>query len=251
MESGKVSIKDPLMGEEQGCFKKHLKTIIFILLAVIIIIAIIIIILVVKKKDDDEKEEPDKIFGLSLAELKKRTNPEFLGTKTLLTANAIEYANLEEGDKIALKHLVKAGLYLENIEYQIDDHYNLPFKKILEEEIEKGNEKANLTKILFDAQKGINALDSLSQEIHLAAGHVKKPGIGVYPEDMTKEKLHEILIKMLKENKTEEVRNITNQRSIVVKDGEYLKAIDYVEYFKEDFSKMADEFEEACKVFNK
>ena len=257
MESGKVSIKDPLMGEEQGCFKKHLKTIIFILLAVIIIIAIIIIILVIKKKDDDdEKEEPDKIFGLSLEELKKRTNPKYLGTKTLLTANASEYANLAEGDKIALKHLVKAGLYLENIEYQIDDHYNLPFKKILEEEIEKGNEKANLTKILFDAQKGINALDSLSQEIHLAAGHVKKPGIGVYPEDMTKEKLHEILIKMLKENKTEEVRNITNQRSIVVKDGEYLKAIDYVEYFKEDFSKMADEFEEAAKystneTFNK
>ena len=47
---------------------------------------------------------------------------------------------------------------------------------------------------------------------------------------------------MLKENKIEEVRNITNQRSIVLRDGEYLKSIDYVEYFKDDFSKIAATF---------
>ena len=143
---------------------------------------------------------------------------------------------------------MKAGTYLEKIEFQIDDPHNMPFKKFLEEEIKDGNEEAKLTKILFDAQKGINALDSLSQEIHLAKGHKTLPGIGVYPEDLTKEEFHKILIKMLKENKTEEVKNITNQRSMVVRDGEYLKAIDYVDYFKEDFSKMADEFEKAAKV---
>jgi hypothetical protein len=53
---------------------------------------------------------------------------------------------------------------------------------------------------------------------------------------------------MLKEKKTEEVSKILNQRSIVLRDGEYLKAIDYVDYFKEDFSKMADELEKASKV---
>ena len=53
---------------------------------------------------------------------------------------------------------------------------------------------------------------------------------------------------MLKENKIEEVKNITNQRSIVVRDGKYLKAIDYVDYFKEDFGKMADEFEKAAEL---
>jgi hypothetical protein len=247
MESEKISIRDPLVnGEESGCCKRNLKIIFLFLFGALILIGIIVVIVMVIKNLNDDKEESDKIFGLTLEELRKRTNPEFLGTKTLLKADATEYTSLEEGDRIALKHLVKAGQYLENIEYQIDDHYNLPFKKIIEEEIAKGNEKANLTKILFLAQKGINALDSLSQEIHLATGHVTKPGIGVYPEDLTKEELHKILIKMLKENKTEEVRNITNQRSIVVRDGEYLKAIDYVEYFKEDFSKMADEFEEAA-----
>lgn len=131
---------------------------------------------------------------------------------------------------------------------RIDDHHNLPFKEFLEEEVKKDNQQAKMTKILFDAQKGINAIDRLSNEIHLVKDHTTKPGIGVYPEDLTKEEYHKILIKMLKENKIEEVRNITNQRSIVERDGEYLKATDYVEYFKEDFSKIADELEEASKV---
>ena len=118
----------------------------------------------------------------------------------------------------------------------------------MEDEVKKGNQKAKLTKILFDAQKGINALDRLSNKIHLAKGITEKPGIGVYPEDLSKEEFHKILIKMLKEKKVEEVRKILNQRSIVLRDGEYLKSVDYVDYFKEDFSKMADEFEKASKL---
>ena len=81
----------------------------------------------------------------------------------------------------------------------------------------------------------------------MAKGITNKPGIGVYPEDLTKEEFHNILIKMIKENKIEEVKKILNQRSIVLRDGEYLKSVDYVDYFKEDFSKMADELEKASK----
>ena len=187
-------------------------------------------------------------FGLDLAELEKRTSKEYINTKALLKPDAPEYLSLAEGDKEALKYLVKAGGVLENIHLQIDDHYNLPFKKFLEEEVKKGNKQAILTKILFDAQKGINAIDRLSNKIHLAKGITNKPGIGVYPEDLTKEEFHKILLKMLKENKIEEVKNILNQRSIVVRDGKYLKAIDYIDYFKEDFSKIADFLEKAAKV---
>ncbi|MBQ2166190.1 MAG: hypothetical protein II447_05380, partial [Bacteroidaceae bacterium] len=46
-------------------------------------------------------------------------------------------------------------------------------------EIKNDNKRAKLTKILFDAQKGINAIDSLSQTINLAKGHKQRPGIGV------------------------------------------------------------------------
>jgi hypothetical protein len=187
-------------------------------------------------------------FGLDLEELEKRTSKEYINTKVLLKPDSAEYLSLAEGDKEALKYLVKAGDILENIHLQIDDHHNLPFKKFLESEVKKGNKQAILTKILFDAQKGINALDRLSNKIHLAKGITNKPGIGVYPEDLSKEEFHKIIIKMLKEKKIEEVKNILNQRSIVVRDGEYLKAIDYIDYFKEDFSKIADLLEKASKV---
>ena len=187
-------------------------------------------------------------FGLDLAELEKRTSPDYINTKTLLKPDSPEYLSLAEGDKQALKHLVKAGDILERIEFQIDDPDNLPFKNFLEEELKKNNPQAKLTKILFDAQKGINSLDRLSNKIHLAKNITEKPGIGVYPTDLTKEEFHKILTKMLNEKKVEEVKKILNQRSIVVRDGEYLKSIDYIDYFKKDFELMANELELASKV---
>ena len=230
---------------EESCFKKNMKMIIFICCGIIIVVVVVVLLILLLNKDSSESKYS---FGLSMEELEKRTNEKYLGTKVLLQANSTEYANLQDGDKKALAHLVKAGFILEKIEMRIDDHHNIPFKEFLEEEVKKDNKQAKLTKILFDAQKGINAIDRLSNEIHLAKDHLTKPGIGVYPEDLTKEEFHQILIKMLKENKTEEVRNITNQRSIVERDGEYLKSTDYVDYFKEDFSKIADELEAASKV---
>ena len=187
-------------------------------------------------------------FGLDLPELEKRTSNEYLVRKVLLKSDSPEYLSLSKGDKEALKYLVKAGEILENIQFQRDDHNNLPFKKFLDKEVKKGNKQAILTKILFDGQKGINALDRLSNKIHLAKGIDNRPGIGVYPEDLTKEEFHKILIKMLKAKKISEVKDILNQRSIVIRSGEYLKSIDYIDYFKEDFLKISDYLEKAAKV---
>ena len=255
-ESEKLSIRDPMMDDtkntDDSTNNKHKKIIIIAVICAVVIVALGLTLFFVLRDDSDEEKKDDSIpecpeCGLSMEELKKRTDPKYLGTIKLLESDSPEYAALDQKDKEALKHIVKAATYLENIEFQIDDSYNIPFKKYLEEQIQKNNEQAKLTKILFDAQKGINALDSLSHEINLAKGHKTKPGIGVYPEDLTAEEYQRILIKMLKENKTEEVRNITNQRSMVFRDGEYLKAIDYVEYFKEDFTKIADELDKAAE----
>lgn len=255
-ESEKLSIRDPMMDgtkdTDDSTNNKHKIIIIIAVICAVVIVALGLTLFFVLRDDSDEEKKDDSIpecpeCGLSMDELKKRTDPKYLGTIKLLESDSPEYAALDEKDKEALKHIVKAATYLENIEFQIDDSYNIPFKKYLEEQIQKNNEQAKLTKILFDAQKGINALDSLSHEINLAKGHKTKPGIGVYPEDLTAEEYQRILIKMLKENKTEEVRNITNQRSMVFRDGEYLKAVDYVEYFKEDFTKIADELDKAAE----
>lgn len=187
-------------------------------------------------------------LNLSMEELEKRTNKDYLMTKKMLDVDAPEYLELPEGDKEALKHLVKAADILEKINMQIDCHDNLGFKKYLEEEIAKGNKQAELTKILFDAQKGINAIDSLSQKINLAKGITELPGKGVYPADLSKEEFHQILTKMLKEGKADKVKKILTQRSVAERDGDELTGIDYIDKFKEDFAQMADELDKAAET---
>ena len=187
-------------------------------------------------------------LNLTMEELEKRTHKDYLMTKKMLKADAPEYLELAEGDKETLKHLVKAAYILEKINMQIDCHHNLEFKAFLEEEIKKGNKQAELTKILFDAQKGMNAIDTMSNKINLAKGIVEYPGKGVYPEDLSKEEFHSILTKMINEGKIEEVKKILTQRSVVERSGDELVGIDYINKFKEDFSKMADEIEKASEV---
>ena len=186
-------------------------------------------------------------LNLSMEELEKRTNKDYLMTKKMLKADAPEYLNLEDGDKTALKHLVKAAYILEKINMQIDCHHNLEFQEYLEKEIKNGNKQAELTKILFDAQKGMNAIDTMSQKINLAKGITELPGKGVYPEDLSKEEFHSILTKMIDEGKAEKVKKILTQRTVVERSGDELIGIDYIDKFKEDFSKMADEIDKAAE----
>ena len=187
-------------------------------------------------------------FNLPMEELEKRTNKDYLMTKKMLKADAAEYSELAQGDKDALKHLVKAAYILEKINMQIDCHHNLEFKEFLEKEISKGSKQAELTKILFDAQKGMNAIDTMSNKINLAKGITELPGKGVYPEDLSKEEFHTILTEMRNEGKTEEVKKILTQRSVVERNGDELVGIDYIDKFKEDFAKMADEIEKAAET---
>lgn len=185
-------------------------------------------------------------LNLSVDELEKRTNKDYLATKKMLKIGAPEYENLADGDKQALKHLVKAAYILEKINMQLDNHDNLAFKEFLEEEIKKGSKQAELTKILFDAQKGICAIDRETNKISLAKGIEELPGKGLYPTDLTKDEFHRILIKMIKEGKLDQVKKIFNQRSVIERIGDELVAVDYIDYFKDDFAQMADELEKAA-----
>lgn len=187
-------------------------------------------------------------LNYSLEELKKRTDKEYLITKKFLDVDAPEYLALAEGDKKALKNLVKAAFFIQKINYQLDNKKNIAFYEYLREEILKGNELAELTRILFDAQHGMCAIDRESTKINLAKGIEELPGKGLYPEDLSKEEFHKILIKMLKENKTEEVRKILNQRSVVLRYEDELVAKDYVDYFSEEFRLVAEKLEAAAET---
>ena len=190
----------------------------------------------------------DNELNLSMEELEKRTHKDYLTTKKMLAVDAPEYLELEEGDKEALKHLVKAAVVLDKVNMQLDNPNNLPFKEYLEAEISKGNKQAKLTKILFDAQKGVCSLDRESNMIELIKGVSERPGKGVYPQDLEKDEFHAILIKMLKDGKVDDVAKILNQRSVVERVGNELVATDYVDKFKDDFAYMASELEKAAET---
>ena len=187
-------------------------------------------------------------LGLSEDELQKRTSEDCLKTTTLLSPNSPEYQGLKDGDKKALKHLVRAANIIGEIELQLDDENNIPFRKYLEKEIAKGNQNAVLTKKLFDGQKGIFSPDHLFKNLSLAKNLKQSPGRGVYPRDLTVEEFHKILKTMIEEGKDEEVRKILTQRSVVERDGKYLKGIDYVDKFQKEFKEAADELEKAAKT---
>ncbi len=187
-------------------------------------------------------------FNLSIEELEKRTHKDYLIRKQMLKEDATEYTELTNGDKEALKHLVRAAQYANAIYMKQDNELNLPFLDFLNQEIAKGNKQAELTKILFDAQLGIIGIDSESKKVILLKDAVEKDGKAFYPSDLSKEELHSILKSMLKNGEKEEIKNILNQRTIVKRNGEKLKAYDYTSEFKEEFNKMADELELASKV---
>ncbi|MBP7212158.1 hypothetical protein KBA27_04915 [bacterium] len=193
-------------------------------------------------------ENPKMEIGLSTEELKKRTGKAYLATKKMLTTDAPEYANLATGDKEALKHLVKASYILEEAYLKMDDSRNIPFRDYLKSEIKKGNEDAKLTMKLFKAQKGINAIDNNAVKFSLLKGGKGRPGNGIYPADLKVEEFHSILKNMLKEGKTDEVKAILNQRSVVERDGKELKAVDYTQAYKKEFTAAANELEKAAKT---
>ena len=187
-------------------------------------------------------------LNLSHEELVKRTSKDCLIPKEMLKEDAKEYESLAQGDKQALVHLVKAAKAIDEVFMKQDNPDNLDFKAYLEEEVKNGNEDAKMTLTLFNAQIGMNAVDSEANKIFLAKDTKELPGKGFYPVDLSKEEFHNILIKMLKDGEVDAVRNILNQRSMVVRDGEKLKAVDYTEYFAKEFSYIADELEAAAEV---
>ncbi len=187
-------------------------------------------------------------IGLSTAELKKRTSKDYLRTNKMLKKDAPEYTSLADGDKAALKHLVKAAVILEEVFLKMDDARNIPFRDYLKAEIKKGNADAKLAMKLFKAQKGINAVDLNAEKFSLLKGAKELPGKGLYPADLTKEEFHTILKTMLAEGKKDEVAKILNQRSIIVRDGKELKALDYTEAFKKEFRLAANHLLQAAET---
>ena len=194
-------------------------------------------------------------FQMSLAELKKRTSKRYYKGVKFLKRDSREVKKLSKNDLLVLMHLTRAANKLESVNLKLGHPKNLEFLEFLNREEKAGNPKAVLAKKMFLSQKSMFSPDALGEQTKLAKGVSEPDGLGYFPEDLEASEFHKIISDMLDAGEVKQVEEILNQRSIVVRDGDKLKAIDFVNAFSE-FQEMADELEKALefsddKKFNK
>ena len=185
-------------------------------------------------------------FAMSLKELKHRTSKVAYKPIKLLDVKAKELKKLTMNDLLVLCHLTRAAKQFDYINLKLEHPQNENFAKFLESEIKKGNEKAILSKRLFESQKSMFSPDALGEQTKLAKNVEESLGMNYFPADLTVQEYHEILNAMLDDGSVEEVQKILNQRTIVVRDKNKLKAVDFVDAFDE-FKVVAKELELALK----
>ena len=156
------------------------------------------------------------------------------------------YQTLEDGDKKALKYLVRAAKLMNEVSLEQDNPLNLTLKKQLEVDAPNNSHAAKALRLFncFNGAAGHNGIDQEPIEIFESVKLL--PGKNFYPANLTPEEFHTILIKMLKSGKQNEVRKILSARTMVRRQNEELVAIDYTEYFADVFSKIANELELAA-----
>lgn len=156
------------------------------------------------------------------------------------------YKTLAEGDKKALTHLVRAARMMNDAALEQDHPLNLSLKAGLEEAAQTNSHAAKALR-LFNSLNGVAGLNGIDPEpVEIFKGVHGYKGRNFYPADLSVEEFHAILLRMLEQGKTEEVRKIVSARTMVRRSGDELKAIDYTEYFAPLFSKVANELELAA-----
>jgi hypothetical protein len=156
------------------------------------------------------------------------------------------YKNLTEGNKKALEHLVLAAKYFNQVAEEQDHCLNLTLQKGLEEAAQTSSHAAKALRLfnMFRGVEGHNGVDI--EPIEIFKGVKGSKGRNFYPADLTVEEFQKIIKRMLEKGKDKEVQKILSIRTMVRRDGEDLKAIDYTEYFADIFSKVANELEVAA-----
>ena len=194
-------------------------------------------------------------FNMSKAELKKRTSKRYYKKIEFLKPNSREVKRLDKNDLLVLCHLTRAAYIIEKVQFQLENNKNMDILAFLDEKIAENDEKAVYAKRMFLSQKSNFSPDALGNQTVLFKGVNQTLGQNYFPEDLSEQEFHKILSDMIDAGEIGEVKNILNQRSIVRRDGNKLKAIDFVDAFPE-FKLVAEELEKAKqfstnKKFNK
>ena len=194
-------------------------------------------------------------YAMTLKEMRRRTSKTYFKGIKFLSDTDREVKRLSKEDLLVLMHLTRAAKLMDQVNLKLGHPQNLEFLEFLNKGEAEGDERAVLAKKMFLAQKSMFSPDTLGNQTVLAKDVKKLDGMGYFPADLEVEEFHKILSEMLDAGKVKEVAEILNQRTIVVRDGNWLKAIDFVDAFVE-FKEMAEELKKAReyvtdKKFNK
>ncbi|MBQ9271136.1 MAG: hypothetical protein IJ218_02580 [Alphaproteobacteria bacterium] len=181
-------------------------------------------------------------INYSAAEIKKKVT-EQMRQVVLIDSNSEAYKNLAQGDKKALQYLVNAARIINDVALEMDHPMNLVQKQALEVAAEKSPYAADTLK-LFNSLNGVAGSNGIDKEpVEIFEGIHQFVGRNFYPTDMDSTELRTTINKMLDAGKVDEVRKILSARTMVRRDGNLLKAIDYTEYFADEFAEIANELE--------
>ena len=161
----------------------------------------------------------------------------------LIDENNQSYLELSDGDKKALRYLVNAAKIMNDVALEMDHPLNLTQKQALEVAAADSSYAADALK-LFNSLNGVVGYNGLDKEpVEIFEGIHAYEGRNFYPTDLDEQELFTIIGQMLDAGKTEQVQKILSARTMVRREGNELKAIDYTEYFADEFSEIANELE--------
>ncbi|MDD3013433.1 MAG: hypothetical protein PHC34_06990 [Candidatus Gastranaerophilales bacterium] len=188
--------------------------------------------------------EGKKYNGYELAISEKELDNIIQNQSTIYELNPVkEYEALQDGDKRALKHLVRAAKILNDVFLKQDHQLNIVMKKALEREVEKGDIHAQKALKLFNTFNGIEGENGLQQEpVKIFDGLKLSDGRNMYPQNYNKEKLINYLTANI-----EQTPAILNNDTIVKAHKNRLYAVPYSIEFRKEYEKAAKELLLAAK----
>lgn len=155
------------------------------------------------------------------------------------------YQQLSDANKRALRHLVEATEILGNVFLRQDHPDNLRAKEAFERAAANGDETARQAYQLFQSFNGLEGVDMYSptsQPLRIFADKSLQPGKGFYPQDMTAEELAEYVLAH-----PEQASAIFSNNTMVIREGDRLKAVPYSVFFPDEMEAAARHLLEAAK----
>ena len=126
---------------------------------------------------------------------------------TLVSKQSPCYLSLSEENKKVLSHLTKAAKILNNVALAQDNSQNISLKQELEKHAAY-DKQAELSLKMFNSINGVSGLNGIDEQPITIFKNLTTPaGKNFYPEDLSTEEFHQILLKMFKNNEIEEIKN--------------------------------------------